>query len=55
MHQYSVQKLSTCSMQTFTYSVQTKSNLDRTMFAISIVYINNALVISCLLPKPYKL
>ena len=44
--------LSTCSMQTFTYFVQTKSNLGRTMFAMISVYINNVLVISCLSPKP---
>ena len=42
----------TCSMQTFTCYVQTKSNLGKTMFAIIIVYINNVLVISCLSPKP---
>ena len=28
-------------MQTFTYYVQTKSNLGKTMFALIIVYINN--------------
>ena len=39
-------------MQTFTYYVQTKSNLGRTMFAMIIVYTNNVLVISCLSPKP---
>ena len=39
-------------MQTFTFYVQTKSNLGRAMFAMIIVYINNVLVISCLLPKP---
>ena len=44
--------LSTCSMQTFTYYVQTKSNLGRTMFAMIIVYTNNVLVISCLSLKP---
>ena len=44
--------LSTCSLKTFTNYVQRKSNLDRTMFAIIIVYINNDLVISCLSPKP---
>ena len=41
-------------MQTFTYYAQTKSNLDRTMFAMIIVYIYmlyNVLVISCLSPK----
>ena len=42
----------TCSIQTFTYYVQTKSNLGRTMFEMIIVYINNVLVISCLSPKP---
>ena len=48
---------STCSMQTFTYYVQTKSNLGRIMFAMIIVYfiyiyISNVLVISCLSHKP---
>ena len=39
-------------MQTFTYYMQTKSNLGRTMLAMIIVYRNNVLVISCLSPKP---
>ena len=62
MSQYFVQKYTCrktvpfikyiCSMQTFTYYVQTKSNLGRTMFAMIIVYINNVLVISCLSSKP---
>ena len=59
--QYSVQNthagkllplLSTYSMQTCTYYVQTKSYLGRTMFAMIIVYINNVMVMSCLSPKP---
>ena len=44
--------LSTCLMQTFTYYLQTKSNLGRTMFTMIIVFINNVLVISCLSTKP---
>ena len=44
--------LTTFSMQTFTYYMQTKSNLGRTMFAMIIVYTNNVLVISCLSLKP---
>ena len=39
-------------MQKFTYYLQTKSDLGRTMFAMIIVYINNVLVISYLSPKP---
>ena len=39
--------LSTCSMQTFTYYVQTKNNLGRTVFAMIIVYINNVLFHVC--------
>ena len=44
--------LCTCSMQRFTYYVQTKSNLGRAIFAMIIVYLNNVLVVSCLSPKP---
>ena len=35
----SVPFIRTCSMQTYTYYAQTKSNLGRTMFAMIIVYI----------------
>ena len=47
-----MQENGTCSMQTFTYYFQTKSNLVRTMFVMIMVYINNVLVISHLSPKP---
>ena len=41
-----------CSIQTFIFYVQKRSNLSKTIFAMIIVYINNVLVISCLSPKP---
>ena len=44
--------LSKCSMQTFTYYVQTKVKLGRTMFAMIIVYIKQCSGDFMLSPKP---